>query len=74
MALGAIDVASRIVRTQVQPALARRFRPEVWTFGDVLEQRADDAFTADARRSDLSGALRAVRERYRETATSPASS
>ena len=61
-----IDVASRLVRTQVQPALASRFRPEVWTFGDVLEQRADEAFTADARRSDLSGALRAVRERYRE--------
>jgi uncharacterized membrane protein len=61
-----IDVASRLVRTEVEPALARRFRPEVWTFGDVLEQNANEAFGADARRSDLSGALRAVRERYRE--------
>lgn len=61
-----VDVASRLVRAQISPELARRFRPEIWTFGDVLEQRADDAFTADARRSDLSGALRAVRDRYRE--------
>src|SRR5262245_30611756 len=60
-----IDVASRLVRTQISPELARRFRPEIWTFGDVLEQRADDVFSADARRSDLSGALRAVRDRYR---------
>ena len=61
-----VDVASRLVRTQISPELAGRFRPEIWTFGDVLEQRTDDVFTADARRSDLSGALRAVRDRYRE--------
>jgi uncharacterized membrane protein len=61
-----VDVASRLVRAQLSPELGRRFRPEIWTFGDVLEQRADDSFTADARRSDLSGALRAVRDRYRE--------
>ena len=61
-----IDVASRLVRTQISPELAGRFRPEIWTFGDDIEQRTDDVFTANARRSDLSGALRAVRDRYRE--------
>ena len=60
-----IDVARRLVRTQIQPALEGRFRPELWTFGDALE-KAEDELVADARRSDLSGALRSVRERYRE--------
>jgi uncharacterized membrane protein len=61
-----IDAAQRLMRTEIQPSLGRQFRPEVWTFGDATEQASGDTFVADARRSDLSGALRAVRERYRE--------
>jgi uncharacterized membrane protein len=61
-----IDVAQQLVQTQIQPALERRFRQELWSFGDRLEQVSEGGLTANARRSDLSGALRAVRERYRE--------
>src|SRR5262245_28871381 len=60
-----IDVASRLVRTQISPELARRFRPELWTFGDVLEQRADDVFSDAASRRGLPGALRGGRRRCR---------
>ncbi|MGH9254275.1 MAG: glutamine amidotransferase [Vicinamibacterales bacterium] len=61
-----IDVARDLLQTQMQPALERRFRVERWTFGDGLRQTPDNTLVADARQSDLSGALRAVRERYRE--------
>lgn len=61
-----VDAARDVLVRQVRPALEGRFQSEVWTFGDSLTRAASDAFTADARRSDLSGALRAVRERYRE--------
>ena len=61
-----IDVARDLLRDRIQPALDGRFRSEVWTFGDRLAPAAPGALAADGRRSDLSGALRAVRERYRE--------
>jgi uncharacterized membrane protein len=61
-----VDAARDLLVRQVRPALEGRFQSEVWTFGDTLTRAASDAFTADARRSDLSGALRAMRERYRE--------
>ena len=62
-----INAARDLLDRQVRPALATRFVPEVWTFGDVLEQAADaSAIDATAARSDLSGALRALRDRYRE--------
>ncbi len=61
-----IEAARAIVRQQVATALQGRFASEVWTFGDALARAQGDAFAADARSSDLSGALRAVRERYRE--------
>ena len=35
-----IDVARDLLERQIRPALARRFVPELWTFGDTLE-RAD---------------------------------
>jgi uncharacterized membrane protein len=60
------DVARDLLDRHVRPALARRFVPELWTFGDALE-RADPASRAPtAGRSDLSGALRALRDRYRD--------
>lgn len=61
-----IDVARELLQQDIRPALAGRFRPELWTFGSSLTQQDDDAFGADEGRSDLSGALRALRERYRE--------
>ena len=66
-----IDAARDLLRHQVRPALARRFVPELWTFGNTLDKMTGDAnrsgaFTADQGRSDLSGALRALRDRYRE--------
>lgn len=61
-----IDSARAIVRRNVVGPLAGRFATELWTFGDALVRAHDDTFAADARNSDLSGALRAVRDRYRE--------
>ena len=61
-----IDVARDVLEQHVQPALARRFRPEVWTFGETLAPMTGAEMSAGAGRSDLSGALRALRERYRE--------
>jgi uncharacterized membrane protein len=61
-----IDAARDLLQHQIQPALARRFVPELWTFGDTLKQLTAEPVTADAGRSDLSGALRDLRDRYRE--------
>jgi uncharacterized membrane protein len=61
-----LDAARDLLRRHVEPALARQFRVEEWTFGDGLEPLTQEAVPADARRSDLSGALRALRERYRD--------
>lgn len=62
-----IDVARDLLERYVRPALDRQFRTELWTFGEGLEPMGESAtLAAEARRSDLSGALRAVRERYRQ--------
>jgi len=62
-----LDVAHALIDSEVRPTLARRFVPELWTFGDSLERSEQGAaISASARRSDLSGALRALRDRYRE--------
>jgi uncharacterized membrane protein len=61
-----IEIARDVLARQVRPALDRRFQSEVWTFGDTLARVTDGRITADAGRSDLSGALRSLRERYRE--------
>lgn len=61
-----IDTARNLLDQQIRPALDGRFRPEVWIFGNALTPLAEGALAADQARSDLSGALRAVRERYRE--------
>jgi uncharacterized membrane protein len=58
--------AARQLLQQIQPALQQRFRTEVWTFGDDLARLETDGVPATQRHSDLSGALRALRERYRE--------
>ena len=61
-----IEAARDLFEREVRPALARRFTPELWTFGETLEQSNGAGLAATAGRSDLSGALRAVRDRYRD--------
>src|SRR5688572_18499240 len=71
MRLGDADGRSRIEAARalagsLQVPLNAHFKPEVWTFGRQLEKPAGDRpIAADEERSDLAGALRAVRERYR---------
>ena len=60
-----IDHARAIVDRQIRPALASRFQLEVLGFGESLDASDTSALSASARRSDLAGALAAVRERYR---------
>ena len=60
-----IDLARRVVRDALLPVLGPRFRVEVLGFGDALSAASPDTLTASGRRSDLSGALADVRERYR---------
>src|SRR6266540_7093509 len=61
-----IDAARDLLQRDVQAGLAGRFRSDVWTFGNSLTQATANTLSATDGRSDLSGALRAVRERYRD--------
>jgi uncharacterized membrane protein len=58
--------AARTIISGLEPKLGAYFKPEIWTFGRELHQ-ADGTrpITADDDRSDLSGALRAVQQHYR---------
>src|SRR6266850_3172914 len=60
--------AAAIVKTELMPALARQFHTELYSVGDGLAPAvpaALDRLSADARRTDLTGALASIRERYR---------
>ncbi|MFI5178173.1 MAG: hypothetical protein ACHQO8_06410, partial [Vicinamibacterales bacterium] len=57
--------AVSLVKAQLLPALTPHFRVELYGVGDGLTATTVDKLTADARRTDVSGALTAVRERYR---------
>jgi uncharacterized membrane protein len=57
--------ATTLLRTQVLPALSREFRPEIYSVGERLAPADLTELGADARQTDLAGALAAVRERYR---------
>src|SRR5882672_4718989 len=60
--------AAAIVKTDLMPALARQFHTELYSVGDGLAPAAPgalDRLSADARRTDLAGALASIRERYR---------
>lgn len=57
--------AAALVRDRVLPALQGRFVAEVHAVGDGVTPASVDALVADARHSDLQGALRAIKERYR---------
>ena len=60
-----IDRARRLLETDLLPALGSRFDVEVLAFGDGVAAVDPSNLSATARRSDLSGALADVRERYR---------
>lgn len=60
-----IDRAREFVTRDIQPSLGNQFHLEVLSFGDRLRETAPGDLAATDRQSDLSGALAAVRDRYR---------
>ena len=56
-----IDAARELAQQQIASALQGRYQSELWTFGDTLARPQNERFAAEARGSDLSSALRAVR-------------
>lgn len=60
-----IDRARDLLTTELLPLLRGGFRVEMFAFGDGVAAVAPDDLSATARRSDLSGALAAVHERFR---------
>src|SRR5437899_2670615 len=54
-----------LLKTLLLPALEQHFHTELFTVGDGLRPGSADRLSADARRTDLTGALSAIRERYR---------
>ena len=60
-----LALANALVKSTLVPALASHVRTEVFGFGEGLKAASVDGFAADARRTDISGALASVRERYR---------
>jgi uncharacterized membrane protein len=57
--------AKALVAGELLPALQGRFATELLAFGESVAPATPDALGSAARRSDLQGALHAVRERYR---------
>jgi uncharacterized membrane protein len=60
-----IERARRILGDRLLPVIESQFDVEVLGFGDSLAPASPDTLSATARRSDIEGALAAVRERYR---------
>jgi uncharacterized membrane protein len=60
-----IEHAADLLTRAVLPAVRSEFQADVFTFGETLAPGSSANLAATARRSDLSGALEAVRERYR---------
>ncbi len=56
---------ARQVATELQKAIGTEFRTDVLSFGESLARGDLSRLTPDARRSDLSGALTAVADRYK---------
>jgi uncharacterized membrane protein len=57
--------ATTLLKTQLLPTLGRQFSTELYAVGDGIAPANLDRLSADARRTDLAGALAAIRERYR---------
>jgi len=60
-----LNRAVRAITADITPAVANRFKLEVFRAGDGAAPAAVDTLRADAPRSDLREALAAVRERFR---------
>ena len=60
-----IDRARALLTSELLPALDGRFKTEILSFGEALAPSTASDLGASARRSDLAGAIAAVRERYR---------
>ena len=60
-----IERAAAVVR-DLQQQLGQGFQTELVTFGESVAKGNVDQLAADARRSDLSGALSALADRYRQ--------
>ena len=71
MRLGDADGQTRVARAgallknELGESLSSHFKTELYTVGEGLTPAKVDGLTADFRRTDLSGSLTAVRERYR---------
>src|SRR5476649_1810749 len=57
--------ASGLLKNELGLPLTSHFKTELFGIGDCLAPAKIDGLAAEARRTDLSGALAAVRERYR---------
>ena len=57
--------ATALLKTEWLPALSKHFTPELYSVVEGLAPATIDRLSADARQTDLAGALEAVRERYR---------
>jgi uncharacterized membrane protein len=60
-----IDRASRLLTTQLIPALSREFRVELLGFADGVSPAEPARLDAGGMHTNLTGALEAVKERYR---------
>src|SRR6476661_2390532 len=60
-----IDRARDLVSRDIVPSLGNQFHVDVLSFGDRLRDTSPADLAATDRQSDLSGALAAVRDRYR---------
>lgn len=60
-----IDVATRLLTDQLLPTLSRQFKPEVFAFGETVGSTSPDRLSADARHSDVHGAVATIADRYR---------
>jgi hypothetical protein len=71
MRLGDADGQTRLARAttllkgELGTALSSHFTTEIYSVGDAIAPTKIDALSPDARRTDLTGALSAIRERYR---------
>ncbi len=57
--------AAEVVQGPVVSGLAAEFRVETLSFGEIVTPGDVEQMSADARRTDIAGAIEAVRERYR---------
>src|SRR3954470_11081231 len=57
--------AAGLVTNELLPALSKYGKVEIYRVGDMLKAVTPETLTAGARRSDLAGAIAAVRDRYR---------